>query len=133
FPVRRVPAIGGEHSIASKNGTQSCRSASMESQIRSPRFVRRTSHRFRCGLWRMSLSCAEKSKLERNWRGLSLQVEHRSFAPFGLRAPKTPLSCWLLTTRSPTAFRLLMQYGTRLTRSPAASYGRSLGYLRKTT
>jgi len=38
--------------------------------------------RFRCGLWRMSLSCAGKSKLERNWRGLSIQVEHRSFAPF---------------------------------------------------
>src|SRR5262249_6204736 len=60
----------------------SCRSASMESQIRSPRFVKRTSHRFRCGLWRMSLSCAGRSKLERNWRGLSIQVEHRSFAPF---------------------------------------------------
>ena len=50
-----------------------------------------------------------------------------------IRAPETPLSCWLLTTRSRTVFRLLMQYGTRLTRSPAASYGRSLGCLRKTT
>jgi len=76
------PAIGGEHLIASKNGIQSSRSASMESQIRSPRFVRRTPNRFRCGLWRMNLSCAGKPKLERNWRRLSTQVEHRSFAPF---------------------------------------------------
>ena len=29
-----------------------------------------------------------------------------------------PLSCWLLTTRSRTVFRLPMQYGTRLMRSP---------------
>src|SRR5215831_4571946 len=50
------PAIGGEHSIASKNDTQSCRSASMKSQIRSPCFVRRTPYQFRCGLWGMSLS-----------------------------------------------------------------------------